>query len=53
MIEEDVAIRELKLLIVDDHAIFREGLRALLDMEEDFCRHRRSQRGQGGPVDGR
>ncbi len=27
---------ELKLLIVDDHAIFREGLRALLDMEEDF-----------------
>jgi two-component system NarL family response regulator len=26
----------LKLLIVDDHAIFREGLRALLDMEEDF-----------------
>ena len=37
MIEEDVAKRELKLLIVDDHAIFREGLRALLDMEEDFC----------------
>jgi two-component system NarL family response regulator len=36
MIEEDVAVRELKLLIVDDHAIFREGLRALLDMEEDF-----------------
>lgn len=29
-------MRELKLLIVDDHAIFREGLRALLDMEEDF-----------------
>jgi DNA-binding NarL/FixJ family response regulator len=27
---------ELKLIIVDDHAIFREGLRALLDMEEDF-----------------
>jgi RNA polymerase sigma factor (sigma-70 family) len=27
---------ELKLLIVDDHAIFREGLRALLDMEDDF-----------------
>ncbi|MGQ9600594.1 MAG: response regulator [Anaerolineae bacterium] len=26
----------LKLLIVDDHAIFREGLRALLEMEEDF-----------------
>lgn len=26
----------LKLLIVDDHAIFREGLRALLDMEDDF-----------------
>ena len=26
----------LKLLIVDDHAIFREGLRTLLDMEEDF-----------------
>jgi DNA-binding NarL/FixJ family response regulator len=29
-------MRELKLLIVDDHAIFREGLRTLLDMEEDF-----------------
>lgn len=29
-------MQELKLLIVDDHAIFREGLRALLDMEEDF-----------------
>jgi DNA-binding NarL/FixJ family response regulator len=29
-------MRELKLLLVDDHAIFREGLRALLDMEEDF-----------------
>jgi len=27
---------ELKLLIVDDHAIFRQGLRALLDMEDDF-----------------
>ncbi|MGD8491873.1 MAG: response regulator transcription factor, partial [Anaerolineae bacterium] len=26
----------LKLMIVDDHAIFREGLRALLDMEDDF-----------------
>jgi DNA-binding NarL/FixJ family response regulator len=26
----------LKLLVVDDHAIFREGLRALLDMEDDF-----------------
>lgn len=26
----------LKLLIVDDHAIFREGLRTLLDLEEDF-----------------
>jgi DNA-binding NarL/FixJ family response regulator len=26
----------LKLLIVDDHAIFRQGLRALLDMEPDF-----------------
>lgn len=24
------------LLLVDDHAIFREGLRALLDMEDDF-----------------
>jgi DNA-binding NarL/FixJ family response regulator len=30
------AMRELKLIIVDDHAIFHEGLRALLDMEEDF-----------------
>jgi len=30
------AVRELKLMIVDDHAIFREGLRALLDMEDDF-----------------
>jgi len=29
-------MRELKLIVVDDHAIFREGLRALLDMEEDF-----------------
>jgi len=29
-------VHELKLVIVDDHAIFREGLRALLDMEEDF-----------------
>lgn len=36
MTEEKVAMRELKLLIVDDHAIFREGLRALLDMEDDF-----------------
>jgi two-component system response regulator DevR len=36
MIEGGGAVRELKLLIVDDHAIFREGLRALLDMEEDF-----------------
>jgi two-component system NarL family response regulator len=26
----------LKLLIVDDHAVFREGLRALLDLEADF-----------------
>ncbi len=26
----------LKLLIVDDHVLFREGLRALLDLEEDF-----------------
>jgi DNA-binding NarL/FixJ family response regulator len=26
----------LRLLIVDDHAIFREGLRTLLDLEEDF-----------------
>ena len=26
----------LTLLIVDDHALFREGLRALLDLEEDF-----------------
>jgi two-component system NarL family response regulator len=29
-------MHELKLLVVDDHAIFREGLRALLDMEPDF-----------------
>jgi two-component system response regulator DevR len=36
MSEEKAAMRDLKLLIVDDHAIFREGLRALLDMEEDF-----------------
>jgi DNA-binding NarL/FixJ family response regulator len=27
----------LKLLIVDDHAVFREGLRALLDLEDDFA----------------
>jgi DNA-binding NarL/FixJ family response regulator len=26
----------LKMLIVDDHAVFREGLRALLDLETDF-----------------
>lgn len=26
----------LKLLIVDDHVLFREGLRALLDLEQDF-----------------
>ena len=26
----------LKLLVVDDHAVFREGLRALLDLEDDF-----------------
>lgn len=36
MMERNVAMRELRLLVVDDHAIFREGLRALLDMEEDF-----------------
>ena len=36
MTTEAVATRELKLMVVDDHAIFREGLRALLDMEEDF-----------------
>ena len=36
MIENNVATQELSLLIVDDHAIFREGLRALLDMEKDF-----------------
>ncbi|MCL7452339.1 MAG: response regulator transcription factor [Anaerolineae bacterium] len=29
-------MQEVRLVIVDDHAIFREGLRALLDMEEDF-----------------
>ena len=29
-------MENLKLLVVDDHAIFREGLRALLDMEDDF-----------------
>jgi DNA-binding NarL/FixJ family response regulator len=26
----------LKILLVDDHGVFREGLRALLDLEEDF-----------------
>ena len=36
MVEKNKPTHELKLLIVDDHAIFREGLRALLDMEEDF-----------------
>lgn len=30
------AMENLTLVIVDDHAIFREGLRALLDMEDDF-----------------
>jgi RNA polymerase sigma factor (sigma-70 family) len=34
--EREDAMQELKLLVVDDHAIFREGLRALLDMEDDF-----------------
>ena len=37
MTDETIATEELSLLIVDDHAIFREGLRALLDMEEDFA----------------
>ena len=36
MTDEEDAMQELKLLVVDDHAIFREGLRALLDMEDDF-----------------
>ena len=27
----------LTLLIVDDHVVFREGLRALLELESDFC----------------
>ena len=36
MSQEEPGTHELKLLIVDDHAIFREGLRALLDMEDDF-----------------
>ena len=36
MTEKEDAMQELKLLVVDDHAIFREGLRALLDMEDDF-----------------
>lgn len=36
MNEHDSTTRELKLIVVDDHAIFREGLRALLDMEDDF-----------------
>jgi DNA-binding NarL/FixJ family response regulator len=26
----------LKILLVDDHGVFREGLRALLDLEDDF-----------------
>ena len=29
-------IAMLKVLLVDDHAVFREGLRSLLDLEEDF-----------------
>jgi len=37
MSEEGSGRHALKLLIVDDHAIFREGLRALLNMEEDFA----------------
>ena len=37
MSKEVPGMHELKLLIVDDHAIFREGLRALLDMEDDFA----------------
>jgi DNA-binding NarL/FixJ family response regulator len=29
-------MQQLKLLVVDDHAIFREGLRTLMDLEDDF-----------------
>ena len=36
----------LKLMIVDDHAIFREGLRTLLDMEEDFTVVGEASRGE-------
>ncbi len=36
MTERHVTMQELKLVVVDDHTIFREGLRALLDMEDDF-----------------
>ncbi len=36
----------VKLLIVDDHAVFREGLRALLEMEEDFTVIGEASRGE-------
>lgn len=36
----------LSLLIVDDHVVFREGLRALLDLEEDFEVLGEASRGQ-------
>lgn len=39
-------MQELKLLVVDDHAIFREGLRTLLDLEEDFSVIGEASRGQ-------
>jgi len=34
--QEGRVIAMLKVLLVDDHAVFREGLRSLLDLEEDF-----------------
>jgi two-component system NarL family response regulator len=34
VIEETIM---LKMLLVDDHAVFREGLKALLDLEDDFA----------------
>jgi DNA-binding NarL/FixJ family response regulator len=36
----------IELLIVDDHLVFREGLRALLEMEDDFIVLGEASKGQ-------
>lgn len=40
----------IKLLIVDDHTIFREGLRALLELEDDFTVIGEASRGEEAVV---